>query len=92
MQRPQFGLRWTSLTEQRFLRLVRHQRRWRYVHRGCARGSFTETVTAVPARALHADAYADRGRRHRIAEQYRPRTPVGVGEFLVLVDKAPARV
>jgi hypothetical protein len=58
------------------LRLVRHKRRWRYVHRGCARGSFTETVTAVPARALHADAYADRGRRHRIAEQYRPRTPV----------------
>jgi hypothetical protein len=30
------------------------------------------------------------GRRHRIAEQYRPRTPVGVGEFLV--NKAPARV
>jgi hypothetical protein len=43
------------------LRLVRHKRRWRYVHRGCARGSFTETVTAVPARALHADAYADKG-------------------------------
>jgi hypothetical protein len=43
------------------LRLVRHKRRWRCVPRGCARGSFTETVTAVLARALHAGAYADRG-------------------------------
>ena len=67
------------------------ERRWRCVHRGCAHGSVTETVTAVPARALHADAYADWGRGHRIAEQYLPRTPVGVGVFLVLVDKAPAR-
>src|SRR5659263_667271 len=33
------------------LRLVWHKRRWRCAERLCARGSFTEQVDAVPARA-----------------------------------------
>ena len=45
------------------LRVVWHKRRWRCAERACPRGSFTEQVAAVPARArLTARLRAELGR------------------------------
>jgi transposase len=52
------------------LALVWHKRRWRCVEPPCTRGSFTEAVAAVPARArLTTRLRAELG--HAVAEQHR---------------------
>lgn len=52
------------------LRLVWHKRRWRCAERLCARGSFTEQVDAVPARARLSVRLRDE-LAHAVAEEHR---------------------
>jgi len=52
------------------LRLVWHKRRWRCVERRCPRGSFTEVVDAMPARARLTCRFRSQ-LGHAVAEQRR---------------------
>jgi transposase len=82
------------------LRLVWHKRRWRCVHAGCARSSFTETVPAVPAgarlttrlRAELGTAVAEQGRCvAEVAGHYRVSWATVHAAFADRVDPVLAR-
>jgi len=77
------------------LRLVWHKRRWRCMERACPRGSFTESLPAVPARArvttrLRTECGAGIADRFSCvkagAEHYRVSWPVAHAAFVAHVD------